>query len=202
MTYRLEGEQREQAKAASGLARAVALALLLIYGLLAVPLRSYAQPLIIMSVIPFGVVGALLGHAIMGWDVVFFSVLGIVALSGVVVNASLVLVHFVNRAREAGAGVHEAVAAAGVERFRPIFLTSATTFVGLVPLMFEGSVQARPLIPMAISLAYGVLFAAVVTLFLVPSLYRILEDLRGLHEARQGERKQAGSPPLSVTEGR
>ncbi len=202
MTYRLEGEQREQAKAASGLARAVALALLLIYGLLAVPLRSYAQPLIIMSVIPFGVVGALLGHAIMGWDVVFFSVLGIVALSGVVVNASLVLVHFVNRAREAGAGVHEAVAAAGVERFRPIFLTSATTFVGLVPLMFEGSVQARPLIPMAISLAYGVLFAAVVTLFLVPSLYRILEDLRGLHEARQGERKQAGSPPLPVAEGR
>jgi len=180
MTYRLEGEQREQAKAAGGLLKGVALAMLLIFGLLAIPLNSYSQPLIIMSVIPFGTVGALLGHYIMGWDVVFFSVLGIVALSGVVVNASLVLVHFVNRAREEGLDVRAAVLKAGTERFRPIFLTSATTFLGLVPLMFEASVEARPLIPMAISLAYGVLFAAVVTLLLVPSLYLVLEDLRSL----------------------
>ncbi|MCP5066976.1 MAG: efflux RND transporter permease subunit [bacterium] len=184
MSYRLEGEQREQAKAAGGLLKGVVLALLLIYGLLAIPLSSYSQPLIIMSVIPFGTVGALLGHYIMGWDVVFFSVLGIVALSGVVVNASLVLVHFVNRARAQGLGIREAVLKAGTERFRPIFLTSATTFLGLVPLMFEASVQARPLVPMAISLAYGVLFAAAVTLVLVPSLYLVLEDLRSLRTAR------------------
>lgn len=187
MAYRLEGEQREQARAAGGLLRGVVLAMLLIYGLLAVPLKSYSQPMIIMSVIPFGTVGALLGHYIMGWDVVFFSVLGIVALSGVVVNASLVLVHFVNRAREEGLAVREAVLKAGTERFRPIFLTSITTFLGLVPLMFEASVEARPLIPMAISLAYGVLFAATVTLFLVPSLYLVLEDLRGFRERREPE---------------
>ncbi len=180
MTYRLEGEQGEQAEAQSGLVRGLTLAMLLIYGLLAVPLRSYTQPLIIMSVIPFGWVGAILGHYIMGWDVVFFSILGMVALSGVVVNASLVLVHFVNRARNEGATIWDAVVGAGIERFRPIVLTSATTFLGLVPLMFEASVQARPLIPMAVSLAYGVLFSTLITLFVVPSLYLVLEDLGSL----------------------
>ena len=123
----------------------------------------------------------------MGWDVVFFSVLGIVALSGVVVNASLVLVHFVNRARDTGLPIQEAVSSAGIERFRPIFLTSATTFLGLVPLMFEASVQTRPLIPMAVSLAFGVLFAAAVTLLVVPCLYLILDDAR---------RSPAEVPPL------
>jgi multidrug efflux pump subunit AcrB len=180
ISYSLEGEQAEHGKAMTGLLRGTAIALILIYALLAVPLGSYTQPLIIMSVIPFGTVGALVGHWIMGWDVVFFSILGIVALSGVVVNGSLVLVHFVNRARAEGASVEEAVRQAGILRFRPIFLTSATTFLGLVPLMFEGNIQARPMIPMAISLAYGVLFAAFVTLLLVPSLYLILEDLRVL----------------------
>ena len=131
-----------------------------------------------MSVIPFGAVGAILGHLIMGWDVVFFSVLGIVALSGVVVNASLVLVHYVNTKRDEGMDVLGSVREAGVVRFRPIFPTSITTFIGLVPLMFEGATAARPLVPMAIALGYGVLGAAVVTLFLVPCGYLILDDLK------------------------
>jgi len=185
--YSLEGEQREQQVAADGLIRGTVLALLIIYALLAVPLGSYLQPLIIMSVIPFGTVGALLGHWIMGWDLVFFSMLGIVALAGVVVNASLVLVHFVNRERDTGAGLVEAVSRAGVARFRPIFLTSTTTFLGLVPLMFDNNIQARTMVPVAISLAYGVLFASVVTLFLVPSLYLTLEDLRAAFTRRDDE---------------
>jgi multidrug efflux pump subunit AcrB len=175
--FEFGGEQREQRQAGAGLVRGFALALLLIYCLLAIPLKSYLQPLIIMSVIPFGAVGAILGHLIMGWDIVFFSVLGIVALSGVVVNGSLVLVHSVNSRRNEGKGLIDAVIDAGTTRFRPIVLTSLTTFLGLVPLMFEPSVPARPLVPMAIALGYGVLFASVVTLFLVPSAYVILDDL-------------------------
>lgn len=195
MTYQLDGEQREQRRAAGGLARGAALALLMIYALLAVPLKSYVQPLIIMSVIPFGAVGAIFGHLIMGWDVVFFTVLGIVALSGVVVNASLVLVHYVNGQRELGKGVLESVRTAGIARFRPIFLTSFTTYIGLVPLMFEGAVAARPLVPMAIALGYGVLFAAAVTLFLVPCGYVILDDLAGRRRAERHE-----SPDLRILE--
>ena len=204
--YSLEGEQREQKIAADGLARGAVLALMIIYALLAVPLGSYAQPLIIMSVIPFGTVGALLGHWIMGWDLVFFSMLGIVALAGVVVNSSLVLVHFVNRERDAGASLADAVFGAGISRFRPIFLTSATTFLGLVPLMFENNLQAQMMVPMAISLAYGVLCASVVTLFLVPSLYMILEDLRTAlsrsrgdtaHRPERGPSMQAENPSFS-----
>ncbi len=177
VSYQLDGEQREQGRAVAGLMRGAMIGMLLIYALLAVPLRSYLQPLVIMSVIPFGAIGAILGHLVMGWDVVFFSVLGIVALSGVVVNASLVLVHYVNGQLARGHDVVSAVRAAGIVRFRPIVLTSMTTFLGLVPLMFEGAVAARPFIPMAIALGYGVLCAAVVTLFLVPCGYLILDDL-------------------------
>jgi multidrug efflux pump subunit AcrB len=162
------------------------MALLIIYVLLAIPLGSYAQPLIIMSVIPFGTVGALLGHKLMGWDVVFFSVLGIVALAGVVVNASLVMVHTINQRRTEGLPLGEAVRTASTSRFRPIALTTATTFLGLVPLMFEAAVPATPLIPMAIALAYGVLYASVMTLFLVPVGYLVVEDLAGL--SRKGSR--------------
>ncbi len=136
-----------------------------------------------MSVIPFGTVGAILGHLLMGWDVLFFSVLGMVALSGVVVNASLVLVHFVNTRRKAGLSMTDAVREAGIARFRPIFLTSLTTFIGLVPLMFESNPAAFMVIPMAISLAFGVALASVFTLFRVPCLYAILEDI----QHRQGE---------------
>jgi multidrug efflux pump subunit AcrB len=189
--FSLEGEQREHAEAADGLFRGLILAMLLIYALLAIPLRSYSQPLIIMSVIPFGTVGAILGHLLMGWDVVFFSVLGMVALAGVVVNASLVMVHFVNRHRELGAPFLDAVSGAGVARFRPIVLTAATTYVGLVPLMFEANPQATMLIPMAISLGYGVLFASVFTLYLVPSLYVVLEDVRKLVTGRSAPASEA-----------
>jgi len=194
VTYQLDGEQREQRRAFAGLLRGVVLALLLIYALLAVPLKSYVQPLVIMSVIPFGAVGAILGHLIMGWDIVFFSVLGIVALSGVVVNASLVLVHYINGQREQGRELIDSVREAGIVRFRPIFLTSATTFLGLVPLMFEPAVAARPFIPMAISLGYGVLIAATVTLFLVPCGYVILHDI-----SRRGQQPDARAP-LRVVE--
>ena len=154
----------------------VPLALLIIFALLAIPLKSYMQPLVIMSVIPFGAVGAIFGHFVMGWDLIFFSLLGIIALSGVVVNASLVLVDYINRQRRQGVDVFEAVANAGVVRFRPIILTSVTTFVGLIPLMTDTDPETFMFIPMAISLAFGVLFATAITLFLVPSLYLMLED--------------------------
>ncbi|MCP4036226.1 MAG: efflux RND transporter permease subunit [bacterium] len=176
LTWRLAGEQEERAEATLGLFRGAAIALLVIYALLAIPLNSYAQPLIIMSVIPFGAVGAILGHYLMGWDLVFFSILGIVALSGVVVNSSLVLVHTINRLRSQDKEFMEAVTGAGMLRFRPIVLTSATTYIGLLPLMFEGAPPAIPLIPMAISLGYGVLYASIMTLFMVPCGYVILDD--------------------------
>jgi multidrug efflux pump subunit AcrB len=158
-------------------------ALVLIFALLAVPLRSYGQPLIIMAVIPFGLVGAIAGHLIMRMDLSMMSVFGVVALSGVVVNSSLVLVHYVNQRRSQGIALSDAVREAGVARFRPIALTSMTTFAGLTPLLLEGSVSAQFLIPMAISLAFGVVFASSISLFLVPSLYLILEDVkRGIRQ--------------------
>lgn len=155
------------------------IAMMVIFALLAIPLKSYAQPLIIMSVIPFGAIGAIFGHFIMGADLVFFSILGIIALSGVVVNASLVLVISINRLRDEGVGMVDAVSEAGMMRFRPIVLTSITTFVGLVPLMATANPATFFIIPMAISLSFGVLFATAITLFLVPSLYVILHDFAG-----------------------
>jgi multidrug efflux pump subunit AcrB len=180
VSYSLEGQQAEQNQAFGGLARAYVVALLVIFALLAVPLRSYLQPLIIMSVIPFGVVGAVIGHLIMGRTFSFMSVIGIVALSGVVVNASLVLVDYINRRCTEGMTFREAIERAGVARFRPIVLTAITTFLGLTPLMLESSLQAQFLIPMAISLAYGVLFSAFITLLIVPCAYLVIEDLRTL----------------------
>ncbi len=182
----LSGEQEERSKAMSGLAYGALLALVIIYALLAIPLRSYVQPLVIMSVIPFGAVGAIVGHWIMGQLLVFFSALGIVALSGVVVNASLVLVDYINRRRREGADITEAILEAGVVRFRPIMLTSVTTFVGLVPLMATSTPATAFVIPMAVSLAWGVLFATFITLFLVPALYTITEDVFGWNHVAQG----------------
>jgi multidrug efflux pump subunit AcrB len=182
----LSGEQEERTKAMTGLAYAALLALVIIYALLAIPLRSYVQPLVIMSVIPFGAVGAIVGHWIMGELLVFFSALGIVALSGVVVNSSLVLVDYVNRRRRDGRPILDALIDAGVVRFRPIMLTSVTTFVGLVPLMMSGTPATAFVIPMAVSLAFGVLFATFITLFLVPALYAIAEDVFGWNAVSQG----------------
>jgi multidrug efflux pump subunit AcrB len=163
-----------------GLLRGFAIALVAIFGLLAVPLRSYLQPLLIMGAIPFGFVGATWGHIMLGMDLTILSMFGFVALTGVVINDSLVMVDFINRKRAESGRVIAAVRAAGQARFRPILLTSLTTFAGLSPLMLERSMQARFLIPMAVSLAFGVLFATFITLVLVPSSYVILDDLMSL----------------------
>ncbi|MCY4600052.1 MAG: efflux RND transporter permease subunit [Acidobacteria bacterium] len=173
--YSLEGVQAEQQDFLGALLIGFALALFGIFALLAIPLKSYAQPLIIMSAIPFGFVGAVWGHIIMGVDVSMMSVMGLVALAGVVVNDSLVMVDFINRNRKDSSLV-AAVQQAGAERFRPIVLTSLTTFAGLAPIMFEGSHVAEFILPLAVTLAFGVVFATFITLILVPTLYMIMED--------------------------
>ena len=196
--YRFRGNQEAQEEAVSGLQAGFLLALIMIFGLLAIPLRSYAQPLIIMGAIPFGLVGALWGHLLMGLDVTYTSMLGFVALTGVVVNDSLIMVDFINRERRlsagaddpesrppaaprsAAGGLERAIRQAGGQRFRPIVLTSLTTFAGLAPMMADRSMQAAFLIPMAVSLAFGVLFATFITLFLVPVAYAILDDVQRL----------------------
>jgi multidrug efflux pump subunit AcrB len=177
VNFRLAGEAEEADASMGSLMSSAALALIVIYALLAIPLQSYLQPLVIMSVIPFGAVGAILGHLIMGYDLVFFSLLGIVALSGVVVNSSLVLVDYINKQRQSGQNLKWVVSHSGAVRFRPIVLTSITTFVGLAPIMMDSTISLVMFVPMAISLAFGVLFGTSVTLFLVPCLYLILEDL-------------------------
>ncbi len=188
MSFSFEGVQREQRRALGSLVAWFGVALFAIYALIAVPLRSYTQPLVIMSVIPFGIVGAIAGHVLMraikgpSFGLSFLSITGIVALTGVVVNASLILVHHVNARRAQGAGTRDAVIDAAVARFRPIFLTSMTTFGGLTPLLLETSMQAQFLVPMATSLGFGVLFAAAITLFILPAGYMSAEDLRGLPE--------------------
>jgi multidrug efflux pump subunit AcrB len=185
------------------LALGAVLALVIIYTLLAVPLRSYIQPLVIMSVIPFGAVGAIIGHYIMDTGLMFFSLLGIIALSGVVVNASLVLVDYINRRRREGMDVVEAVATAGVVRFRPIILTSVTTFFGLMPMLSRGDDPTTAfIIPMAISLAFGVLFATVITLVLVPCLYLIVEDYVTWGELDREARLSAQDAEYEATQAR
>ncbi|KAA3619994.1 MAG: AcrB/AcrD/AcrF family protein [Calditrichaeota bacterium] len=176
VSYTFEGEQRQQRQTIAGLMRGFLIALIMIYSLLAIPFRSYLQPFIVMSAIPFGIVGAVWGHVIMGMDLTILSAFGIVALTGVVVNDSLIMVDFINRAREKGMPISEAIREAGVSRFRPILLTSLTTFLGLTPLLLERSVQAQFLIPMAVSLGFGVVFGTFITMVIVPTLYYILED--------------------------
>lgn len=176
--YSLEGELREQRESFGSLFYGTIFALFSIYALLAIPFRSYLQPLMVMLVIPFSIVGAILGHMIMGMNLSIMSLMGILALGGVVVNDSLVLVDWINRRRREGMPIAQAVRVAGGARFRPILLTSLTTFVGLLPLIFERSTQAQFLIPMAVSLGFGILYATLLTLFLVPVGYLILEDVR------------------------
>ncbi len=179
LEWSFEGERQEQQDTLGGLLRGALVALFAIYGLMAIPFRSYLQPFVVMTAIPFGVVGAFLGHMIVGLDANMLSMFGMVALAGVVVNDNLVLVDAVNGRRRAdpGGSLLEQVVDAGATRFRPILLTSLTTFAGLTPLMLETSLQARFLIPMGVSLAYGVAFSTAVSLLLVPSLYLVLEDL-------------------------
>jgi multidrug efflux pump subunit AcrB len=178
LTYSFEGAQADIAESMGSLKVMFAVALLAIYAMLAIPFRSYAQPLIVMVSIPFGIVGAFVGHLIMGYSLAIPSMFGIVALAGVVVNDSLVLVDFANRRRrEDGMNYHDSITAAGIQRFRPVVLTTLTTFGGLAPMIFETSRQARFLIPMALSLGFGILFATAITLILVPTLYMSIEDI-------------------------
>lgn len=176
--FQLQGATQDEAEATGSLAIGGLLAMLAVYALMAVPLKSYSQPLIIMSVIPFGMIGAVLGHWILGMPVSILSLFGIIALAGVVVNDSLVMVDYVNKARAAGTDLRHAVLDAGCRRFRAITLTSLTTFFGLLPIVLEKSLQAKIVIPMAISLAFGIIFATVITLLLIPCLYLILADAK------------------------
>ena len=148
----------------------------LIYALIAIPLHSYSQPLIIMSVIPFGMIGAVVGHIFMGMSLSMFSLFGLVALAGVVVNDSLIMIDFINKARQEGTPIKQAVIQSGTQRFRAIILTSFTTAAGLMPIMTEGSLQAQFVIPMAVSLSFGIIFATAITLFLIPCLYMLQDD--------------------------
>lgn len=183
LSFDLEGEEKERRDSVGSMRQGFMLALFGIYALLAIPFRSYSQPLLIMAAIPFGAVGAILGHLLMGYDLTILSLFGIVALSGVVVNASLLLVDRINRGRGDGDDLTQVVIEGSQRRFRPILLTSLTTFFGLTPMILETSMQAQFLIPMAISLGFGVLFSTGITL-LLPSLYLVLEDIRGLFGLR------------------
>ncbi len=180
LRYSMEGEGREQQESLGDIKTGFLFALFCIYALLAIPFRSFTQPFIVMAAIPFGIVGAVAGHIIMGLDVTFLSLFGMVGLTGVVVNDSLVLIYATNRLRREGADAYDAIVQAGTLRFRAIILTSLTTFAGLTPMILEKSLQAKFLIPMAVSLGYGVLFATFITLLLIPSLYLILEDILSL----------------------
>ena len=176
----LEGEAREQRESFGSLKTGLLFVLMVIYALLAIPFKSYLQPFLVMAVIPFGIVGGVLGHMLMGMSLSVMSYMGMLALCGVVVNDSLVLVDWVNRQRASGVALFEAVKGAGLARFRAVILTSLTTFFGLIPLIFETSTQAQFLIPMAVSLGYGILFATLVTLILIPVNYLVLEDIKRL----------------------
>ena len=196
--YGYEGRQADMAESMQRLFALLVLVLLAIYVMLALPFRSYTQPLIIMTAIPFGLVGAVFGHLIMRYDLSVISLMGILALSGVVVNDAIVLIDHANERRREGLTAFQAVTQAGIRRFRPIMLTTLTTFGGLAPMIFETSRQARFMIPMALSLGYGILFATAITLVLVPSLYLIIEDVRRLSGATAAPHEPA--PEATATE--
>jgi len=179
LSWSFQGDQKKQRDLLTSLGGGFAIALFLIYALMAVPLRSFLQPLVIMTAVPFGIVGAIVGHMLTGYDLSILSLFGVVALAGVVVNDNIVLVDWVNSRRAHHDSLFEAVRTAGAARLRPILLTSLTTFGGLLPLLLEKSVQARFLVPMAVALGFGVMFATLISLFLVPALYLVLEDARG-----------------------
>ena len=193
LSYSFQGKQEDMREIMAALRSGSVVALLAIYVLLGIPFRSYLQPAIVMLSIPFGIVGAVLGHLIMGYSLSIISVMGIIALAGVVVNAALILIEYANRQRETGLNAHDAIHAAGVRRFRPILLTTITTFGGLAPMIFETSRQARFMIPMALSLGYGIVFATAITLVIIPCLYLILDDFHRLFSWQAGQqRAEAG----------
>jgi len=178
LTWGFEGDQKKKTDLLVSLAGGFVIALFAMYALMAIPLHSFLQPFLIITAIPFGFVGAILGHMITGYDLSILSLFGVIALSGVVVNDNIVLVDWINQRREHHDTLLQAVRSSGAARFRPILLTSLTTFFGLLPLLLERSVQARFLVPMGVSLAFGVLFATLVTLIVVPCLYLVLDDAR------------------------
>jgi multidrug efflux pump subunit AcrB len=176
LTWTFEGSDAEMRDSTAALWGGFALAMAVVYALLAIAFGSYLQPLIVMLAIPFGIVGAVIGHIILGFDLSLISFMGVIALSGVVVNDALIMIDFANRKR-AEKSAFEAIHMAGLRRFRPIILTTLTTFGGLTPIIMETSRQAAYLVPMAISLGFGIVFATAIILVLVPCLYMILEDL-------------------------
>ncbi|HAN26808.1 MAG TPA: acriflavin resistance protein [Haliea salexigens] len=190
LSYAVAGMADEESKMVNSMLIGFGLALFGIYALLAIPTRSYLQPLIIMGVIPFGVIGAVVGHWLTGYPLSMMSLMGVIALSGVVVNDSLILVDHINNAIKSGVEPLRAVVESGTQRFRAILLTSLTTFFGLAPMLLERSAQAQEIVPMAVSLAFGIVFATVITLLLVPALYMILLDLK------HWRRPATGNDPL------
>jgi multidrug efflux pump subunit AcrB len=180
LTYQFEGRQADQRESMQGLISGLLFALMVIFAMLAIPFNSYVQPFIVITAVPFGVVGAIWGHFLMGYSLCVVSMFGVVALSGVVINDSLVFIELANRHVKKGLSPHEAILTAGLKRFRPILLTTLTTFGGLAPMIFETSRQARFLIPMAISLGFGIVFATAITLILIPCLYLIINDSKKL----------------------
>jgi multidrug efflux pump subunit AcrB len=202
LTYSFGGEREAQRETLQALGVGFMIAMLVIYALLAIPFQSYVQPLIVMLSIPFGIIGAIGGHYLLGYGLSIVSMFGVIALSGVVVNDSLVLVVTANRLRQQGIDAMTAIRRAGERRFRPILLTSLTTFFGLAPMIFESSMQARFLIPMAISLGFGILFATVIILLIVPSVYMILDDVQtkihplGIEMVRRARKVFRSKPAL------
>ena len=192
-----EGQREQSQESVGSLAVGFGVALLLMGILLVLQFRSYVQPLIIMAVIPFGMIGAVWGHAILGLPLTLFSMFGLVALAGVVVNDSIVLIDFINARARAGMSVHDALVEAGQRRFRPVVLTSMTTIAGLLPLLTERSFQAQLLIPMAASLAFGLMLATAMVLFLVPVFYQIyvgFAKLLGIDAIDDDEHEPGAAP--------
>jgi multidrug efflux pump subunit AcrB len=178
LSFEPYGEQKEQIESMQSMKQGFILALFAIYFLLVLPFNSYSQPFIIMLAIPFGFVGAVFGHIIMGYDLTMLSMFGLVALAGVVVNDSILIIDRINSNISKGLDVLQAVIDAGQRRLRPILLTSLTTFFGLTPMIFETSLQAKFLIPMAISLGFGIMFATLIILVLIPAFYMVFKDFK------------------------
>ncbi|MCA9289832.1 MAG: efflux RND transporter permease subunit, partial [Phycisphaerales bacterium] len=197
----LGGRQEQQADAFGSLPLGFGTALILIYVILAWLFGSYTQPLAVMLAIPFGLVGVIWGHWVMDYDMTFLSVIGFVALSGIVVNDSLILVEFFNMQRSAGVPLHEALIEAGRRRLRPIFLTTVTTVLGLLPLMLEESFQAKFLIPMAISISFGLMSATLLILLVLPCMIVVIDDIKRVaHLGWHGRPREdaAGAPAASA----
>jgi multidrug efflux pump subunit AcrB len=190
ITWTFEGSQAEMRESTNALWSGFVIAMFIIFALLAVALNSYVQPLIIMLAIPFGIVGAVIGHIILGYDLSLVSLMGVIALSGVVVNDSLIMIDHANKNR-GDLSAFESIREAGIRRFRPIILTTLTTFGGLTPIILETSRQAYQLIPMAISLGFGIVFATAIILIIVPTLYMILDDFtKAVKTAKSGTKEK------------